>query len=110
MCSVLFLKAPTYDFAQAVSSYTNTYYYSFNYLGRHSIYNALFVLDPPPIPHGVCHGDEMIYLWSTPFPGGAEFLNASEQIMSDRMVQVWTNFIIYGFAFNVFYILHIYNT
>lgn len=96
MCSVLFLKEPTYEYAQAVSGYNNTFYYAFNYLGRHSIYNLLFPTDPPPIPHGVCHGDEMLYLWVNPFPGGSG-LNASEQVLSDRMIELWSNFVIHGY-------------
>ena len=100
--SVIEMKAPTYEYAQALSDWApKTFYYAFNYLGRHSIYDIVFVTNKPPIPHGVTHADELLYLWVFPFPEGSDNnnrkLNASEQTVSDRMIQVWTNFVINGF-------------
>lgn len=53
MCSVLFLKAPTYETMQYHSDHNpNSYFYGFNFLGRNSVYDYAFALDPPPISHG----------------------------------------------------------
>ena len=41
------------------------YFYSFEYYGDHSLWNFLFPGDQPPIPRGVTHGDELLYLFST---------------------------------------------
>ena len=55
MCSVLFLKGSTYETSQLASQHNpNAFFYSFEYEGRNSIYNYLFINSdsPPPIPHG----------------------------------------------------------
>ena len=53
MCSVLFLKGPTYLTAQYNAQHNpNTYWYSFNFAGRNSIFEYAFARNPPPIPHG----------------------------------------------------------
>ena len=41
------------------------YFYSFEYYGAHSLWNFLFPTTQPPIPRGVTHGDELLYLFST---------------------------------------------
>ena len=94
MLSVLFIKEATYQFAQASSKNQPTFFYSFNYNARHSLFNYIFARTEPPIPHGVCHADELIYLWAFPFDSGFQ-LNASEHNLSDKMIQVWTNFVTY---------------
>lgn len=95
MMSVLFIKEATYQFAQLSSKNrpADTFFYSVNYDGRYSYFPYVFD-NTPPIPHGVSHSDEMIYLWAFPFDIAFR-LNASEQILSDRMIQVWTNFVAY---------------
>lgn len=53
MCSVLFLKGPTYETTQLVSQHNpDAFFYSFEYEGRNSIFSYLFAANPPPIPHG----------------------------------------------------------
>ncbi|KAK4035777.1 hypothetical protein OUZ56_027860 [Daphnia magna] len=97
MLSVLFLKAPTYETAQIVSQHNpNAFYYSFEYEGRNSIFEYAFAPNPVPIPHGVSHADEMIYLFVFPFPSLPPGLNASETELSMKMLQVWTNFVTYS--------------
>ena len=62
----------------------------------------LFANQDLPFEYGVCHSDEMIYLWYFPFPDpDSEELklyrfNADEDAMARRMVKVWTNFVKYG--------------
>lgn len=51
---------------------------------------------------GVDHADEMIYLFIYPFPSDPPFLNEREKDLSMKMIQVWTNFAIYGLV-NMFY-------
>ena len=54
MCSVLFLKAPTYETSQLVSQYNpNAFFYSFEFDARNSLFIYIFAANPPPIPHGV---------------------------------------------------------
>ena len=121
MLSVLFLKAPTYETSQLVSQHNpSAYYYSFEYEGRNSLFEYNFPSNAPPVPHGmnlifisrfrknllllqilffdqgVCHGDEMIYLFVFPFPSLPPGLNRSETELSMKMLQVWTNFVILG--------------
>jgi hypothetical protein len=53
MCSVLFLKGPTYEMSQLVSQHNpNAFYYSFEFEGRNSIFNYLFAVNTPPFPPG----------------------------------------------------------
>ncbi|EFX83387.1 hypothetical protein DAPPUDRAFT_240264 [Daphnia pulex] len=73
MCSVLFLKGPTYENSQLVSQHNpNAFFYSFD------------------------HADELIYLFIYPFPSIPPGLNASETQHSMKMLQVWTNFVKFG--------------
>lgn len=52
-----------------------------------------------PWDHGVCHGDEMIYLFAFPFPGqDPSTLNDEELELSKKMVKAWTNFVKTGFV------------
>ena len=48
--------------------------------------------EQPPIPRGVTHGDELIYLFST----GVFDLSEEDWDMAWKMVNLWTNFAIYG--------------
>lgn len=53
MSGTLFLKAPTYELIQLTSQYNpESYFYSFEYEGRNSLFGYLFVGNPPPVPHG----------------------------------------------------------
>ncbi|XP_046631314.1 cholinesterase 1-like [Daphnia pulicaria] len=97
MCSVLFLKGPSYEISQLVSQHNpNAFFYSFEYEGRNSIFNYVFAGNPPPFPSGVAHADELIYLFIFPFASVPPGLNRTEEELSKKMLQVWTNFVIYG--------------
>ena len=53
ICSVLFLKDPTWELIRLTSPYeSNGFFYSFEFDARNSLYTYLFVGDRPPIPHG----------------------------------------------------------
>jgi len=92
MCSVLFFKDSCHQMVVTHSKFNpNAYWYSFKYEGDVSLWTFMFIATLPPIPHGVAHGDELIYLYYFPFGNGPE-----ETVLSNRMLDVWTNFAKYG--------------
>jgi hypothetical protein len=58
--------------------------------------NNLFVTSLVYLFLGVCHSDELIYLYVIPFPSIPPGLNVSETKLSKKMLQTWTNFVKYG--------------
>jgi len=97
MLGVLFLKSPGYETVKLNYKHNpNSYWYAFNYEGRNSLFTYLFLGNYPPIPHGVNHADEMIYLFIYPFLSNPPLLNEEELILSKQMTQVWANFVIHG--------------
>lgn len=97
MLGVLFLKSAGYETVRLNSLHNpDSYWYAFNYEGRNSLFIYLFAGNYPPIPHGVNHADEMIYLYIYPFPSDPPFLDEREKKLSKKMIQVWTNFAKYG--------------
>jgi hypothetical protein len=55
--------------------------------------------EQPPIPRGVTHGDELMYLFST----GVFNFSEEDWDLSWKMVNLWTNFVIYGYVDNTVY-------
>ncbi|XP_046449413.1 juvenile hormone esterase-like [Daphnia pulex] len=97
LSSVLFIKEGTYENLQLISQHNpSAFFYSFEYEGRNSLCNAFFIGNQPPVPHGVCHSDELIYLFVYRFTSIPPSLNASETEVSRKMLQIWTNFVKYG--------------
>nr|CAH0102948.1 unnamed protein product [Daphnia galeata] len=97
LCSVLFIKESTYENLQLIAQHNpSAFFYSFEYEGRNSLCNAFFIGNQPPVPHGVCHSDELIYFFIYPFASLPSGLNASETELSHKMLQTWTNFVKYG--------------
>lgn len=93
LVGTFFIKASTYEFMKYNElTGSDTWLYSFEYEGHNSIWNILFPGEKPPIPRGVVHGDEMIYLFSW------KLFNLSKEDwdLSWKMVNLWTNFAIYG--------------
>lgn len=70
----------------------NTYFYRFAYDGALGLYKRLLNVNRP----GVCHGDELGYL----FYFGIFNVNldptSSETYTKKRMVRLWTNFVKFG--------------
>ena len=54
---------------------------------------------------GVAHADELIYLYKFPFKSIPPGLNATEQVLSNKMGHVWTNFVIHGYNLSNLFIL-----
>ena len=66
LVGTFFIKASSYEFMKFNQlAGAENYFYSFEYYGDHSLWNFLFPGDQPPIPRGVTHGDELLYLFST---------------------------------------------
>ena len=60
--------------------------------GNASLWNFLFPTEKPPIPRGVTHGDELVYLFST----GVFNLTPMDWEIARVMSNLWANFVIYG--------------
>ncbi|KAF2902653.1 hypothetical protein ILUMI_03538 [Ignelater luminosus] len=85
---------PLYAAVQLHTKYTNhpVYYYIFGIHGSES-YSKLF--GDPDHDYGVCHGDELISLFSMViFPGYKP--NASDKKCIDIMTSIWTTFAVTG--------------
>ena len=105
LCGYLFFKWPVYNMARwAANHNSQTFLYSFNFVGRNSFFSYTFPTNPP-VPHGASHVDEMMYSWVWPFFSIPVGLNISEILLSDKMIQMWTNFVIYGWVFIFRYIM-----
>jgi len=93
LVGTFFIKASTYEFMKYNQlAGAENYFYSFEHYGNASLWNFLFPGDQPPIPRGVTHGDELIYLFST----GVFNLNDEDWEVARIMSNLWANFVIYG--------------
>ncbi|XP_065576041.1 esterase FE4-like isoform X2 [Artemia franciscana] len=91
MAGAVSFKQGALDSARYYSRYNpNTYVYAFNYYGRLSIFQLVYG-NHPYIPRGVTHGDDLIYLFQF-----TSLFNETEQHITERMIQLWTNFGAYG--------------
>jgi len=94
LVGTFFIKASTYEFMKFNQlAGAENYFYSFEHYGDASLWNFLFPGEhQPPIPRGVTHGDELIYLFST----GVFNLNDEDWEVARIMSNLWANFVIYG--------------
>merc|ERR1711970_898514 len=93
LVGTFFIKASTYEFMKFNQlSGAENYFYSFEYFGHASLWNFLFPGEQPPIPRGVTHGDELIYLFST----GVFDLTEEDWKIARIMSNLWANFVIHG--------------
>lgn len=95
MVGTFFLKAGTYEFMKYNSmNGGQSHFYSFEYEGENSVFNLLFTGGDgtPPVPHGVTHADELIYLFTT----GLFPRKGDDQKISEDLASIWTNFAING--------------
>jgi len=95
MVGTFFIKASTYEFMKKNDlGGGDSYYYSFEHYGNASLWNFLFPGGIPgdPIPRGVTHGDELIYLFSA----GVFNLSPMDWEIARMMSNLWANFVIYG--------------
>ncbi|XP_046395291.1 juvenile hormone esterase-like [Ischnura elegans] len=87
----VFLKGPQHRLVQLHSKRNNSYLYAFDYEGKTSMWSAIG--DPSaPFDGGVCHANDLLYLFSIPLFD----LNEEDDQLSKKMVGVWTNFAYYG--------------
>ena len=84
-----FIKAATYEFMKYNTIHGGqSHFYSLEYEGENSIWNLLFMTEKPPLPHGVTHADDLIYVFSTGlFERTGHDLEISQDISS-----LWTSF------------------
>jgi len=94
LVGTFFIKSATYEWMKYNSFHdVATYFYSFEYYGENSLWNLLFAASgSPPIPRGVTHGDELIYLFSV----GIFNLSDEDWEMAWRMINLWANFAEFG--------------
>ena len=93
MVGTFFIKASTYEFMKFHDlGKGDSYYYSFEHYGNASLWNFLFPNEKPPIPRGVTHGDELIYLFST----NVFNLTPMDWEIARVMSNLWANFVIHG--------------
>jgi len=93
LVGTFFIKASTYEFMKFNQlAGAENYFYSFEHYGNASLWNFLFPGEQPPIPRGVTHGDELIYLFST----GVFNLSDEDWEVARIMSNLWANFVIYG--------------
>jgi len=93
LVGTFFIKASTYEFMKFNDLIgSESYYYSFEYYGAGSLWNFLFPGEAPPIPRGVTHGDELLYIFST----GVFEHSEEDWDMAYKMSNMWANFVIYG--------------
>lgn len=70
----------------------DTYFYRFAYDGALGLYKRLLNVNRP----GICHGDELGYLFYFGFFNVNLDPSSSEIHTKKRMVKMWTNFVKYG--------------
>jgi len=93
LVGTFFIKASTYEFMKYNDLLGGeSYLYSFEYYGGASLWNFLFPGEQPPLPRGVTHGDELMYLFST----GVFQLTDQDWEIARMMTNMWANFVIYG--------------
>merc|ERR1712002_52286 len=95
MVGTFFIKASSYEFMKFHDlGGGSSYYYSFEHMGNASLWNLLFPGGIPgdPIPRGVTHGDELLYLFST----GIFDLTPKDWEIARLMSNLWANFVIFG--------------
>lgn len=94
MLSVALFKAPIQRTADLLSRHlTSVYLYSFEYYGFNTLWTILFDLlgaltgvEPPPIPHGIMHADDLQYLFTLP-----SIIVGNDRTFSDMLCKIWTN-------------------
>ena len=93
MVGTFFIKASTYEFMKFHDLGSgDSYYYSFEHYGNASFWNIMFPNVKPPIPRGVTHVDELIYLFST----NTFNLSPMDWEIARVMSNLWANFVIHG--------------
>lgn len=88
------------------SGQMSTYMYLFDYLGQNSMVNLITNNSPRLFNTGVCHGDELFYLFSLNSDDVKSFSTYDHRI-SQRLARLWTDFAKYG---SVYYLNNLNNS
>lgn len=73
------------------------YQYAFEHRGQNSMVNLLVNNVPTYYPTGVCHGDELFYLFNLRISGLRE-MSLEDVRVENRLLTLWTDFAKYGQA------------
>lgn len=74
-------------FVHLISNDSNTYYYKFSYIGRHSVFKY-----PHDKPYGVNHADDLQYIFNTHYIGPNIEPTDPEWFMVERMTKIVEQF------------------
>ena len=66
-----------------------SYWYEFDFKGKSTVYTLLVNTKGNPVRGGICHGDDMIYIFNVPL---MSLTTPEEKAVSDRLVNYWANF------------------
>uniref|UniRef100_A0A6A7G1B5 Liver carboxylesterase 1-like n=1 Tax=Hirondellea gigas TaxID=1518452 RepID=A0A6A7G1B5_9CRUS len=95
LSGVLFVKSGTWTLAHRMHMQNNSvpvFIYSFEFESDDSIFDWIFIDNPDmPIHSGVCHADDLLYLFNMP-----SYQNDRELEMARRMSTLYYNFARYG--------------
>lgn len=95
MTGVMFLKSGIWQVAHKINLEDESvpfYFYSFEFESDDSLFDWIFSTHPDtPVPGGVAHADELIYLFHLP----GDF-DDRQLLTSHRLTTLWTNFAKYG--------------
>ena len=86
--SVFFFKAGAYRNLELHSKKNpNSYWYSFDFKGTYSLFSIFFPSPPPPVPGGVAHADDLLYIFHF-----FSHVNDVEKTVSENLINYWVNF------------------
>lgn len=92
LTDLMFVRGIT-DAAKVHSTFNDdVYFYKFGYDGALGLYKRLLNVNRP----GVCHGDELGYLFYFGIFNVNLDPSSSEANVKKRMLRLWTNFVKYG--------------
>ncbi|XP_063595061.1 juvenile hormone esterase-like [Penaeus indicus] len=95
MGGMLFLKSGLWQLAHSINKVSPNlpvFFYSWEFESDDSLFPWIFISMPDiPVPGGIGHADELLYLFHLP-----NVLDERQKLMSERMLTLWTNFAKYG--------------
>ena len=96
MLSVEFLKASSYEMTILNSKKMDSYFYSLEHESTKSMYHAMYFNDKPPYikEPGVCHADELMYLFNLNIPIAfcdLQYFSGNLQSKLDVREELWSD-------------------
>lgn len=75
----------------------STYMYTFEYQGQNSMIELVLNGAPKVFQTGICHGDELFYLFNLKL-GRVRLPSFRDEKVSQKMLTLWTDFAKYGYS------------